>query len=132
MLDLFNEFAVNLDSEVNGRWVDYKGVKFLIARSQNEKHSERILALLEESREKGEKMDDKYFQKELAKITADTILLGWEGEIGFRGEPLKYSKANAFKLLSDPAMREFSTFVEREASKGENYKAELEDKQEKN
>lgn len=132
MLDLFKEFAVNLDAEVNGRWVDYKGVKFLIARHNNTEYNKKIVELLNSSEDKKLDEDTQLLNKEIARIYSETILLGWEGEVGFKGKAMKYSKENAFKLLSDPAMREFNDFISEEAAKAEAYKAKLEEEQEKN
>ncbi|SPY08025.1 hypothetical protein [Oligella urethralis] len=132
MLDLFKEFAVNLDAEVNGRWVDFMGVKFLIARINNTEYNKQVVELL--NRHKDDKLEDdpQLFNNELARIMSKTILLGWEGKVGFKGKELKYSHENAYKLLSDPAMRDFRDFISEEASKAEAYKLKLEDEQEKN
>ena len=134
MLDLFKEFAVNLDAEVNGRWVDYKGVSFLIARANNAKYNKMALELLKDNERLAEESEEneKYFREAFADIQAKTLLLGWKGEIGFKGKAMKYSVENAKKLLSAPEMRDFVQFVLEQATDVDSYRAQLEDEQEKN
>lgn len=130
MLDLFSEFAVDVEAEINGRWVNYKGVEFLVARAGNDKYLKELSTVVETH---GDKLDDEEFsRKELAKLLAKTLLLGWKGEIKFKGNPLKYSEDNAAKLLSDPAMREFRKFIAGEAENLDAYRVKWEEEQEKN
>lgn len=136
MLDLFKEFATNLDAEVNGKWVKYGSVEFLIARSYNKNFTKKFRDEVEKHKDQMEKLGQEDAEalsnKIMIDVLAETVLLDWKGDIAFKGKPLKYSKANAKEILSTPEMREFVEFVLKESQDVENFRAELEKEQEKN
>jgi hypothetical protein len=101
-IDLFAEFATDTNAEVNGIYVPYKGVEFLIARAGNRKYGRALSEAVTKNQIKLDLKDDAadaLSDKLMAEVLAKTILLGWKGEINFKGEPLAYSYENAVKVL---------------------------------
>lgn len=136
MLDLFKEFATDLEAEVNGKWVKYAGAEFLIARAYNKNFVDAFKQEVEKNKAKMDKLEgeeaDDLSRQIFATVLADTILLDWKGDIGFKGHPMKYSKANAKAILSDKSMRDFVEFISKESQDIDNFRAEIEKEQEKN
>ena len=106
-LDIFAEFAV----DDGGVWHPYAGdVEFLIARANNAKFRRRISYFYEKHRRlldgKGETAEAKS-NEIMAKVMAETILLGWKGKVRFQGQLVEYSVATAEKLLAVPLFRQW-------------------------
>lgn len=110
-------------------------VEFLIARAENDNYNKLFIELYEKNMAKLEAGGDEAEELSIqlsAEVTAKTILLGWKGEVGYKGKPMKYSVENAMKLLSDPQMKEFRRFVAKQAQDLDNFRAAEEAEQEKN
>ena len=106
-LDIFAEFAV----EDGGVWHPYAGdVEFLIARANNPKFARRANYFYEKYKRvldgKGEAAEAKS-NEIMAKVMAETILLGWKGKVRFQGQLVEYTVANAEKLLTVPLFRQW-------------------------
>lgn len=120
-MDIFNSFATDAKVEVEGRWVPLsKDAKVLVARSGNQRFVELMRKTLKQN---SVNLDDKskenqeLIEKLVLDVTAETVLLGWEG-LTFKGEPLPYSRENAIKLL---AVKDFRTKVQELADQGSAY-----------
>lgn len=121
--DFFDEFATDAAAEVNGVEVPYKGSTFIVARSGNKKYGKLLSDLVKKNQIALDLKDDAaddLSDKLMAEVLAKTILVGWKGEITYKGEKLKYSTANAMKLL---AHADFRALVSRWADDREQYRA---------
>lgn len=128
-LDIFAEFAV----EDGGVWHPYAGdVEFLIARANNPKFARRANYFYEKYKRvldgKGEAAEAKS-NEIMAKVMAETILLGWKGKVRFQGQTMEYSVANAAKML---AVQTFREWVIQQAQDSQAYKAVQDDKDAEN
>lgn len=133
MFDIFNEFATDEKKENEGVVIDLgNGASLLIARRDNDKYlklvQEEADAFAISSQGLSAEAYDKADKAILTKILAETILLGWKN-LSYKGKPLPYSVKNAAMLLGH---KEFRRLVMRHASDMANYKAKLEDQDEKN
>jgi hypothetical protein len=124
MLDLFSQFATDAQAELNGVRVPYQGVVFIIARSGNKRYGKLLAEKFKKHQVQLELKDDaadELSDKLMAEIMAETILLGWEGDIGYKGEKLAYSKENAVKVLMHP---DFRAFISKLADDREKFRAD--------
>ena len=132
-IDLFDDFATDAALETGGALVPYKGdVKFLIAREQNENFGTAITKALTDNETALQAENDEskaLSEKLLLEVMADTILLGWEGNVVYQKQPLPYSRDNAIKLLGHA---DFRAWVRRQAANREHYKARVLDEAVKN
>lgn len=125
-VDLFEQFATDDSKEIDGVYVEYMGYEFLIARLGNRKYGKKLTALVERHDKALSRKDeaaDKLNDDLMIETLAETILLGWKGEITFKGESLAYSVDNAKKLLT---MKDFRKEVVKMADDMEAYKAQQE------
>jgi len=124
-VDLFEEYALDLTAEVDGRWFkDWrKGLDLRIARANTPAWTKTYGRLLQELRADGDDSEITREQSEelLIRCMSDCVLVGWRPVLRFRGEDLAYSAANAYKVLADPQMREFRDQVWRVANRVENW-----------
>lgn len=133
MFDVFDKFATDEKKELLGTEVVLeRGVSLLIARADNTNFLKAIQKEVDDIAEKtaGMSEDEAYDfdRKSLLVVLAKTVLLGWKG-LSYKGKPIKYSEDNAVMLL---AHKDFRKLVMEHASKFSNYKAQLEDADEKN
>jgi hypothetical protein len=122
-IDIFNDFATNSDSEVAGVWVPYAGdVEFLIARAGNKVYARNFLKLYQASRRvieaKGPTAEAKAEEINI-ETAAKGILLGWKGDLQFKGQPLPYSFENAKLLLG---VADFRNWVREQSEDMAKYK----------
>lgn len=126
MFDL-SHIAVDPILSAEGRWKEFGGGEFLIARwnnrkataMRNELHAEFYSSIKEGM--KPEELQEKFAQVQ-AKVMAECILLGWKN-VGDQGSPLKYSPETALKILVDPRYVDLYDFVTRESIDHGNYSA---------
>lgn len=134
MLDVFDKFAVDLNAEINGTWKEFHGARILIARSGNKNFNKAIAEAYDKHEEQISKKDeaaDKLAEKLLLETIADTLVLDWEG-VGYKGEEVKYSKANVIKLLGKPEMRDFRNALLALSEDAEIFRLKKEEEQTKN
>lgn len=130
-LDIFAEFATDEVAELNGTWLPYKTSEFLVARLGNKQYADLLSKLYEQNRKKIEAGGDeaeKLNKDLMIDVLATTILKGWEN-VAYRGQVLEYSVENAKKLLEH---NEFRRTITDMAADVDNYRAKLEQEQEKN
>lgn len=125
MLDIFNTFATNTASEEAGVLTPLPGcgdTKWRIARSGNKSYSRKLQKLYKQHRQvlesKGDVADAKA-EEILIDVMSTTILLGFEGEILFKGEKKTYTPELGRQLL---AVREFRAVVSKAAEDMETFK----------
>ena len=135
MIDLFNSFATDEAVEHEGTRTKMAGcgdTDWLIARMPNKHYSKLIQkqvkmnrAVLDSKGDAAEKMSDAI----LTDVMAKTILLGWDGEISYKGKKYAYSVEAAKMLLSH---RDFRDTVSKVASDMETFKLVKDEEDEKN
>lgn len=126
-LDLFQEFATDTDAEVNGVKVPFKGVTFLIARAGNKKYGKLLSELVKKNQIALDLKDDAADELSdvlMAHVLAKTILVGWEGDLSYKGEALPYSVENAKKVL---AHADFRAQVSRWADDREAFRVKIQE-----
>lgn len=107
-IDFFDEFATDAAAELNGVEVPYKGTTFIVARAGNKKYGKLLSELVKKHQIALDLKDDaadELSDRLMAEVLSKTILVGWKGEITYKGEKLKYSTANAAKLLAHADFR---------------------------
>lgn len=102
-MDIFSTYATDETLEVEGRWFDLsKTARVKVARAGNPNYIKALRKKLDENRidldSQGDEANE-LAEKVMVDVTADTILLGWEG-LQFRGKPIDYSPQNSRLLLS--------------------------------
>lgn len=127
MFDL-SAIAVDPKLAIEGRWKEFGGGRFLIARWNNKKASAMRNELHSEFYSKIKDSDtpenlDKEFAEIQTKVMSECILLGWEN-VGEKGNPIEYSTEVAFKVLSDPRYVDLYDYVTRESINHDNYAQE--------
>lgn len=123
-IDLFSEFATDAKAEEEGVWEDYaEGVSFLIARSNNKKYARLITKAFEKNKRLLEAKNDAAEARSeeiIVDVSARALLLGWKGDLAWKGEPLEYSFENAKLLL---AVKDFRRWVFERAEDISRYKS---------
>lgn len=134
-IDFFAAYAADEVAEEKGAKVTLPrmGDKlFSIARSNNEDYARLITKLVKQNKHllDSKTPEAKAKSKELmVRVFAETILLGWEGEIKYKDQMLAYSKENAKTLLGHA---QFLEDVKAAADNFENYKLVKDEEDEKN
>ena len=134
-VDLFAQFATDDVREEQGFETLIPGcgpTMFRVARVNNKGYLKLFQKLYKKAEaviKAGGDAADKKSEEVFVDVMASTILLGWDGAIGFKGESLVYSKENAKKLLG---MKEFRAAVTKISEDVENFKAVQEAEEEKN
>lgn len=117
-IDIFQAMAVDLVAEKEGVWVNdfpVKGLDIKIARANNDQFQQVYAELLEAvderaTKEGRDKTEDETLEV-LTRAMSRTLIMGWrqggQATLRFKGEDLEYSEANAYRVLSDPEMRDF-------------------------
>lgn len=134
-IDLFAAFAVDTEAEKNGTYTQIPGAGdtlWLVARSNNvayqtalKKQVDRNKAVLKSEGEAARAKSNEI----LADVMSKTILLGWQGEIVYKGEKHKYSREVAKQLLMHADFREAVSSV---SDSLEVFKAVKDEEDEKN
>jgi hypothetical protein len=134
-MDLFNAFAVDTEAQEKGTLTQIPGAgdtKWLIARAGNKNYAKLMNKLAKQNRavldSKGDAADAK--AKEIViNVMAKTILLGFEGEITYKGKQFTYSEDLVKELL---AHEEFRAAVSSVADDMNTFKAVKDEEDEKN
>lgn len=131
-MDLFTTFATDEVKELEGVEVPLGDGTLTIARAENPRFQTRLLELLEENREKLTTLPEKEAKALdrdlLSQAIAETILLGWT-KMTYKKKSLKYSVENAKMVLKHG---DFKRMVMRHANNFQLFRAEAEEKDEKN
>ena len=135
VVDLFAAHATDASAEKAGvltQLPDCGDTLFRIARANTIKYAEllqkRVKAHNAVLKSRGE-VAAELGGKIMAEVMSKTILLGWEGEISFKGEKHVYSREVAQELLM---MEEFRKKVMAFAEDAQEYKLVKEEEEEKN
>lgn len=134
-IDLFSAFAVNAVQEQEGSDTQLPGcgdTLFKIAREGNKNYSKRLQKLVKQNRavldSKGDAAEAKS-DEILVDVMAATILIGWQGEVLYKGTPMKYSVDAAKTLL---AHKDFRAKVMEVSSNMETFKVVKDEEDSKN
>lgn len=132
MFDVFKAFATDEGLENSGKKIDLGGGAYMtVARIGNENFNRVLQSKLEKHRESLDGLPDdekaKLDKQLYLETLAETVLVDFK--LNFKGKPMKYSMANAVKLLE---IKDFRAKVGKEAENIDNYRAVMEDEAEKN
>lgn len=110
-IDIFNAFAVDTKQEEEGTYTQLPkcgDTEFLIARSGNQRFARLIQAMVKANKpvldSKGP-ASNKKSDEILVAVMAKTILLGWKGEVAYKGKNYAYSTEAATMLLEHSDFR---------------------------
>lgn len=129
MFDL-NTIKVDPKLASEGKWCEFLGGEFLIARWNNRKadalrsqlqsefYTEYLKAKTDEEKEK---MEEKYTEIQ-CQVMSEAILLDWKN-VGQGDKEIPFSPKAAFDFLVDPAFTDLYQFIQRESIDGENFLA---------
>lgn len=109
MADIFKEFETDLDAEIEGEAIQLTNeIVVHVARSQNANHRKALELLTRKHRAQIQNgtIAPEVIEDIANKAASETLLLNWDG-IEVDGKKLPYSKENAYKLLSDPKLKDF-------------------------
>lgn len=123
-IDLFAAFSTDQKTEEEGKLTqlpDCGDTMFLVARSGNKSYNKLLSTLYKRNRAVLDSKGDEAQKKSdeiLAEVFAKTILLGWQGEILYKGKKTPYTYEAAKLLLGHKDFRtkvaavaeDFSTF----------------------
>lgn len=111
-MDFFAEFAVNETVAKDGVFVLYSGdVEFKIAKHGTRAYRNFASPLFQRNervlKQKGEAAENKATELIIA-VMANTILVGWKGDLKYQGQPLgDYTVEKAKKLLAHETFRDW-------------------------
>lgn len=127
MLEL-NTLAVDPTASEEGTWANFLGGRFLIARHNCEKANQLRAKLTLENWDKisaGDEAAEELAREITARVTAETILLGWEG-VTKDGKAVEYTPELGYQYLIDPRFRDLSQFIENYSLNRANYREKAE------
>lgn len=134
-IDLFSAFAVDTTQEQDGALTNLPGcgdTQFLIAREGNKHYGKMLQRMVKQNRavldSKGDQAEAKS-DEILVEVLAKTILIGWEGEVTYKGKKYVYSVDAAKMLL---AHKDFRAKVAEAASNMETFKVVKDEEDTKN
>ena len=134
-IDLFSAFAVNTAQEQEGTPTQLPGcgdTMFKIAREGNKNYGKLLQKLVKQNRpvldSKGDAAEAKS-DEILIEVMAKTILIGWDGEINYKGKAYAYSVDAAKMLL---AHKDFRANVMTVSSNMETFKVVKDEEDTKN
>lgn len=130
--DIFKEFATDTKAEIEGAWVPFGKGKILIARMGNRKYARRMAELIEQNQEVLGKKDteaeiaaaDAKADEITATVWAETILLGWDENINYKGKPYSFDVAKEALAHTD-----FRRRIGEESAKFDHFRAKQEEAQ---
>lgn len=132
-MDIFKAFGADTSKEEGGVEIEIGPDTFLsIARSGNKKYGRILTKAFEANKYTLDRKDaaaDAKAEQIVIDAMARAILVGWRGKVEYEGELLPYSEANARKLL---ALKDFRLLVSKHAEDFANFRAVVEDDDEKN
>jgi hypothetical protein len=125
-MDIYREYATDDTKENAGVWKDVGDASFLVARGGNRAYSEMLTSLVEANQrllDLPTPESKKLSEEIMIGVTAKTILLGWKGNVAFKGAALSYSVDNAKLLLG---VKDFRTLIGQFSSDFNSYRVEQE------
>lgn len=137
-MDIFSQYAVDPKLEQEGKDFDWgEGLTLILARSHNPIYTKMINTRFEAHKHTLELKDtpeqlkaaEDRSHKIMAEVLAHTVLIGWKGEMIYKGQPLEYSVANAEMLLLH---KDFQREVARKADDFRNFRFQTEEADVKN
>jgi metal-dependent amidase/aminoacylase/carboxypeptidase family protein len=133
-MDAFNEFAINENLALDGRWVDYDTkTSFKIAQSNNMNYAKAFAAAYRKNAtamKSKDKAAEELARKMFATVGAKHLLKDWRGPVSIAGEDLgAYSEEGAEKLLM---IQGFARWVDEQAADPTAYKAVQDEEDAKN
>lgn len=124
-MDFFNEFAINETAAQEGVFVPYAGdVEFKIAKHGTRAYRNFAAPLFQRNervlKQKGNAAEDKATELFIS-ILANTVLVGWKGDLKYQGKPFgDYTVDKAKQLLAHDTFRDW---VDTQSKREDLYKA---------
>lgn len=129
-MDIFSSFATDEVAESEGRWFPLsKTAKVLVARAGNPNYLKALRQKMRDNQIDHEDTSDeneKLVTSLIVETLAETVLLGWSGDIKFQGKALEYNFDNAVKALSVKGFRKKISDI---ADKAESFRIKEEEAQ---
>lgn len=101
-MDIFSKYATDESKELTGAAVVIGDVTFMIGRAGNQNYAKRLMEMVDANKSvlnlKDKNANDAS-DKIMVDVMAETILLGWDDKLTYKGETLPYSVDNAKTLL---------------------------------
>lgn len=91
-----------------GRWCDYEGSQFLVARVDSDRYRKALGELVRDSKKRESELTvDELGEMEL-RIQAEHLLVDWKGVVVRGGDDLPYSADSAYRAMkNDRAFRQW-------------------------
>ncbi len=109
-MDIYTSYATDEVAEAEGRWFPLdKKTKVLVARTGNRNYLKALRQRMKDAQIDHEDETDENEALVVSLVVetmAETILLGWKGDMKLKGVVLPYTKANAVTLLEFKGFRE--------------------------
>lgn len=122
-MKISDAFGVDKDKEINGVWIPWKGMRFLVARMGNPKFKALYRKGLEAKQAFARfGAEDANDQELFLECMAKAILLDWDGVDGDNGKSLSYTAEEGLKALK--AEQLFADFISEASQKLDLYKTE--------
>lgn len=136
-MDIFSAYATNDQAEQNGREFENGDATFLIARSGNRRYTDMLSQLYTAHKHTLDQKDtsearlaaEDRSNKIMVEVMSKSILLGWSGNVKYKGVDLPYNQTNAALLLGH---KDFRNWVDGKSSSFQNYLEEVKKEDEKN
>lgn len=108
---LYDLFAVNNNEAEDGKWFQMGREIWLKIRRFKSKKSVKVRTALEAPyarvNRRGTQLPEDVQEEITAHHLAEGIVADWKGIYDKSGQPVPYTKENAFAFISDPLLREF-------------------------
>ena len=136
-MDIFQSYGTSFNAEENGREFENGDAVFVIARSGNRQYSAMLATQYAQHKHTLDQKDtpeaveaaNSRSEKIMVSVMSKAILLGWSGNVLYKGQPLAYSTFNAALLLGH---KDFRNWVNGKSDDFKNYLESVKEEDEKN
>ena len=108
-MDIFSSYATDEVAEAEGRWFPLdKKTKVLVARTGNPNYLKALRQRMKDNQidsEDASEENEKLVTDLIVSTMAETILLGWSGDMKYKGKDVTYTVATAKMLLEVKGFR---------------------------
>lgn len=119
--------AQDVELEREGRWVEFvPGLRFRVAAADNARARElfaaKVRAARDEQKGRG-RVPQERLDRIADEVTAEAVLVGWEGLDDDAGLPIPWSQGEALRILTDEKFRKVRQFIQEAAADAAAYRA---------
>ncbi len=134
-VDIRKNYGTSPKLELEGAWTEDLGggLKLKLARLKNPKFQKMYSRMMKpyQRQVRNGTLDTEVEERIITKCVVETVLLGWEN-LMLDGKIQEYSKENALRILSDPALSDFRDLVVDLANDSQLFREEMLVESEKN